>query len=219
MQTRVSRPVRTSLILTVLAASFTLLACASVAAQPPTKTPSGTPNFPAATDPGSTNPGQSGGGSPGTGEPSTGPGWDPCGQLMQPRVPMSVPSSPADPSGTVSSSPTPCQPIYGDGATHVMPVAGVKDARPVAIDHLSIAPNGLTATVYWYGGVDTCYALSKVSVTRNPSGTLVVTVFEGTQPTLPPDTACIDLAQLKATTVVIDQPVFVDGSQQEQKPD
>lgn len=187
MHTTVTRPVRTSLILTVLAATLTLVACASVAAGAPAGgTSSATPPAPSATDPLSVEPGGSGGGQPG---------------------------DPGDPNGPVTGTPGPYEPIPGDGATHVTPVPGVRDPHQTVIDHISIAPDGVTLTVYWYGGVDTCYALASVTAVRGPDGVLVITVLEGTRGDLPTDTACIDLAQLKAATITLDQPLYRDGSQ------
>ena len=194
MHRTTARPVRSTLLLAALAATLTLVACASAAAQAPTlATDPGTPTQPAATPPAATDPGTT----------NTNPGGGTGSQ----------PGQPGDPSGPVTGGPAVNDPIPGDGAAHVEPVAGVKDARPAAIDHISTSPNGLTVTVYWYGGVDTCYALSSATATRDPSGLLVVTVLEGTRPGLPANTACIDIAMLKATTIGIDQPLFRDGSQ------
>lgn len=199
MHTTVTRPVRASLILTVLAATLTLVACASVAAGAPTNAPnSTTPPGPAATDP---IPGY-----PGTGVPGTEPGQSGSGQ----------PGNPGDPGRPITSTPLPYAPVPGDGATHVTPVPGVRDANPAAIDHISIAPDGVTVTVYWYGGVDTCYALASATAVRGADGVLVITIMEGTRPELPANTACIELAQLKATTITLDQPVYRDGSQEPQ---
>jgi hypothetical protein len=95
----------------------------------------------------------------------------------------------------------------------VKPGPKVRDARPVAIDHISVAADGTTVTVYWWGGIDTCYALDSVVVTHATDGTPIITVNEGTLASLPPNTACIEIAMLKATTITLDQPLFLDGSQ------
>lgn len=190
MHTTVARPVRSSLLLAVLAMTLTLVACASAAAQSPTSASNPTdPSGPSATPPGA-----------GTTDPGAGNG--------------SQPGNPGDPNGPITSGPITNEPIPGDGATHVLPIAGVTDAHPASIDHISIGPDGLTLTVYWYGGVDTCYALSSATATRDASGILVINVLEGTRPGLPPMTACIEIAQLKATTITLDQPIFRDGSLQ-----
>ncbi len=196
MHTLANRHARSSLILVVLAATLTLVACASVAAGAPTNGPStATPPAAAATDPITSY--------PGTGVPGSEPGQSGGGQ----------PGNSGDPNQPVTGTPGPYEPIPGDGATHVTPVPGVTDAHPAAIDHISIAPDGVTLTVYWYGGVDTCYALSSATAVPSPQGVLVITVMEGTRPDLPAGTGCIDLAQLKATTITLSQPLFHDGSQ------
>lgn len=128
-------------------------------------------------------------------------------------APGRQPGNPGDPNGSVHSGPLQPGPVPGDGAAHVTPVAGVKDPRPAAIDRISVAADGRTITVYWYGGVDTCYALSSATAARDVNGRLLVTLMEGTRPGLPANTACIDLAQLKATTLMVDSQIFQDGSQ------
>jgi hypothetical protein len=122
------------------------------------------------------------------------------------------PGSTGDPGATVTSPPMSEDPMTGDGALHVQPVPGVTNARQVSIDHVALDADGKTLTVYWYGGVDTCYALEKVVAEPNADGVLVLTVFEGTLPGLPADQACIELAMLKATTITLEQPLFLDGS-------
>ena len=101
----------------------------------------------------------------------------------------------------------------GDGAQHVTAGTPVRDPRPVAIDHVSVAGDGKTATVYWYGGTATCYALASVDVKAGANGVPVITVYEGTLANLPADQPCIEIAMLYATTVTLDQPLFIDGSQ------
>jgi hypothetical protein len=117
--------------------------------------------------------------------------------------------APEDP---VVGTPAPPVPAPGDGATDVKPQKGVKDAIPHAIDHISVASDGRSLTVYWWGGVDACYALKEVQVDQRPDGTLVITVLEGRRGDVAKDTACIEIALLKATTVTLDEPIYVDGS-------
>lgn len=119
---------------------------------------------------------------------------------------------PIDPEKPIVGRPGPVSPPPGDGATHVKPRQGVKDAIPHAIDHIDIASDGRSVTVYWWGGVDACYALKEVQVDQRPDGTLVITVLEGRRGDIAKDTACIDIALLKATTITLDQPLYVDGS-------
>lgn len=118
----------------------------------------------------------------------------------------------ASPDEPVGADPDPDAPPAGDGALHVEPVPGIVDSRPQAIDRIAVAADGRTVTVSWWGGVDTCYGLDEVRVDRDADGTPIITVLEGTLPDLG-DVACIDIALLKATTIILDEPLYLDGSQ------
>jgi hypothetical protein len=199
MHTTAARPVRASLLIAAIAAALMLGACGAKPAGTPV--PVATPTAPPTSAPATP------GSSPVARQPGTDPGTGPGGAGGSTGA-----GKPADPNGTISSPPMQPEPVPGDGALHVKPVAGVKDAHPAAIDHISVAADGVTLTVYWYGGVEACYALSEVLTARDANGLLVITVLEGTNPGLPANTACIDLAQLKATTITLDAPLFHDGS-------
>jgi hypothetical protein len=116
------------------------------------------------------------------------------------------------PDEPITGAPAPGHPPSGDGALHVEPVPGVVDSLPHAIDRVSVAADGRTATVYWWGGVDSCYGLDEVRVERDADGMPVITVLEGTLPGLG-DVACIEIALSKATTITLDEPLYLDGSQ------
>ena len=118
----------------------------------------------------------------------------------------------AGPDEPTTGAPAPADPPSGDGALHVEPVPGVVDSLPHAIDRVSVAADGRTATVYWWGGVDSCYGLDEVRVERDADGMPVITVLEGTLPGLG-DVACIEIALSKATTITLDEPLYLDGSQ------
>lgn len=118
----------------------------------------------------------------------------------------------AGPDEPITGAPAPAHPPSGDGALHVEPVPGVVDSLPHAIDRVSVAADGRTATVYWWGGVDSCYGLDEVRVERDADGMPVITVLEGTLPGLG-DVACIEIALSKATTITLDEPLYLDGSQ------
>lgn len=122
------------------------------------------------------------------------------------------PSDPTKPDDPVTGVPGPVEPLPGDGATHVEPQPGITNAIPHAIDHITVANDGRHVTVYWWGGVEDCYGLKDVLVDHDADGTLVLTVLEGTRPDLG-DVACIEIALLKATTITLDQPLFVSGSE------
>lgn len=119
----------------------------------------------------------------------------------------------ARPDDPVVGDPDPnAPPPDGDGALHIEPVPGVVDSRPHAIDRISVAADGRTVTIYWWGGVESCYGLDEVRVERDADGTHTFTVLEGTLPDLG-DVACIEIALSKATTITLDEPLYLDGSQ------
>ncbi len=118
----------------------------------------------------------------------------------------------AEPDEPSVGEPAPQDPSPGDGALHVEPVPGIVDSRPHAIDRISVAADGHSVTIYWWGGVDSCYGLDEVRVDRDADGPPTITVLEGTLPDLG-DVACIDIALLKATTITLDEPLYLDGSQ------
>jgi hypothetical protein len=120
------------------------------------------------------------------------------------------PAQPGDPdqpvSGGAGGGGQP-QPPGGDGALQVRPGPGIVDPIPHAWDHISVAPDGRTITVYYWGGVEDCYGLARVDVARDADGLLQVTVLEGRRADLPPDTACIEIALLKAVTIELEEPI------------
>ncbi len=118
----------------------------------------------------------------------------------------------AGPDEPIAGTPAPADPPAADEALHVKPVPGIVDSRPHAIDRISVAADGRTVTVYWWGGVDSCYGLDEVLVERDADGMPVITVLEGTLPGLG-DVVCIEIALLKATTITLDEPLYLDGSQ------
>lgn len=213
-----SRPLRVSLTALGLLAMLTLAACNAGALAREFRTDSDTAAAAerpgeTAVHPGSTEPGDAG---PGTSEPNSGDGQGTDGAKPKPDdvPPVACEAcDPIDPDDPVTGTPDPAEPPPPtDGATHVEPQPGVRDAIPYAIDHISVAADGVTVTVYWWGGVETCYGLKEVRVEQDDDGTLSLTVLEGTLPDLGDDVACIDIALLKATTITLDEPLFEDGS-------
>lgn len=66
-------------------------------------------------------------------------------------------------------------------------------------------------TIYFWGGVDTCYGLAEVRVTRQ-AGVATITVITGSKD-LPADFACIEIAAAYRTTITLDEPLVLDGAQ------
>ncbi|MDP8904436.1 MAG: hypothetical protein M3N29_03835 [Chloroflexota bacterium] len=95
-----------------------------------------------------------------------------------------------------------------DGALVVQPEPGIVDPQPHAWDHITVAADGRTITVFYWGGVQECYGLAAVHVDRDADGLLEVTVLEGRRADLAPDTACIEIAVLKSVTVDLDEPII-----------
>jgi hypothetical protein len=112
-----------------------------------------------------------------------------------------------DPNAPTDIQPPPMEPGMSDGALHVRPQPGIVDARPHAWDRISVAADGRTLTVYYWGGVEECYGLAGVDVQADDQGRPVIRVFEGRRGNLPPDTACIEIALLKAVEVELEEPI------------
>ena len=84
--------------------------------------------------------------------------------------------------------------------TIVTPGAGLAGIHAVGATKLDTATNGrdLAVRVSWWSGVAPCNVLAGVDVARDGT-TFTLTVREGSA--APPDTACIEIAQYKATIV------------------
>jgi len=97
--------------------------------------------------------------------------------------------------------------IGRDGATLAVPQDGLSDLRLQGWDHIDVAPDGRTLTVYFWNGVDTCYGLAAVDVTT-VDGVVSVALQVGTLPNVD---ACIEIAQSYKTIVVLDSPLVLGG--------
>jgi hypothetical protein len=113
-----------------------------------------------------------------------------------------------DPDGVVVGPPMGDEPPVAGGATIVTPDDGLVDLRPVTWDRVEVSADGKTLTVYWYGGVETCYGLADVQVERRDDGTLAIGLWEGTRPEAV-NQACIEIAMLKATLIELEKPIIV----------
>ncbi len=191
-----TRPVRRSILLLGLLATISISAC-SVATM---ATEASADQRDAGSRP------DAGGGAPG--DPGSGGAPSSPGNGAVPGDTKPGSAGPEEPS---VGEPAPQGPPPGDGALHVEPVPGIVDSRPHAIDGISVAADGRSVTVYWWGGVDSCYGLDEVRVDRDAGGPPTITVLEGTLPDLG-EVACIDIALLKSTTITLDEPIYLDGS-------
>lgn len=119
------------------------------------------------------------------------------------------PASPATPERPAAGDdPAPGPAEMGNGALEARPVEGIQDSRPHAWERIEVAADGRSLTVYYFGGTEECYGLDRVDVEQDANGRTSVTVYEGELPNLPADTACVDIALLKAAAVELDQPII-----------
>jgi hypothetical protein len=91
------------------------------------------------------------------------------------------------------------------------PEPGLVDVRAQTWDSSEVlAPRRVQVT--FYGGVEECYGLDRVEV-RERVDRVAITVFVGRKPQAE---VCIDLAELQAVRVTLDEPVgdreIVDGT-------
>jgi hypothetical protein len=101
-------------------------------------------------------------------------------------------------------------PILNDGALREEPDPAIVDARPTAVDHFVIGPDGRTLVIYYWGGNQGCFGLHSVQVELR-DGVPVVTVSEGTRPDAV-GMACTMEALLKSAVVTLAAPLLRDGS-------
>ena len=179
-----NRPNRSSLALLLPAVLLSVAACAGLAAAPtaaPTAGPVATARpspTPVIGDPGTG--GAGGGTDPGTG---TG-GGNTGGGILFP--------DPNDPNAN---------PLFGQ-ANYVTPAKDLLNPHPVNVQlvrAIQEEDGTVTADLRWYSGVAPCNQLDRVQVEHDDAArTIRFTVIEGSGKG---DIACIDIAQLNATTV------------------
>jgi len=127
--------------------------------------------------------------------------------LLVPTAALAQSASPSNggPDQPVSATAEPLPPA--DGATPVVPEDGLLDVRTLGWDHITVAPDGRTLTVYFWSGVQDCYGLAGVTVDE----TGVVPVIQIQVGTRPGADACIDIAQAYSTIVVLGAPILGGG--------
>jgi hypothetical protein len=122
----------------------------------------------------------------------------------------------ASPSGSTGNAGRPIQSrnlvpyVSGDGATLIDPDPNVVDLNRQPWDHIRVAANGKRLTVYFWMGIQDCYGLGVVDVSRG-GGQLTVQLWTGTQPKAV-GKVCPELAQLYKTIVHLDRPIIQGGT-------
>jgi hypothetical protein len=126
-------------------------------------------------------------------------------------LPASAQASPAPDAPVCATLDPSAEPAdCGDGATAIAADPTVQDPRPIAWDHIVVAPDGRSLTVYFWMGVQDCNGLHSVVVTPTDTGidvSVLVGIPAGTESRI-----CIELAQLYRTTVVLDEPLIANAA-------
>jgi hypothetical protein len=114
-----------------------------------------------------------------------------------------VDSTTLDPSPDTSDRP---------GPRLVEPEGGLENVIPTAWLRAKPAPDGRSARLTWYSGVEECYGLERVAIYPRDD-MIVVTLFAGTRPEAE---TCIELAEKVVTIVHFEEPLgdreIVDGA-------
>ena len=136
------------------------------------------------------------------GDGSSGPGASGGGDAPTADSPKSYEPSPADSD----------RPVADPGPRQVEPEEGLENVIPTAWLNAKVAPDGLSARLTWYSGVEECYGLDHVAIYPTDK-MVVVTLFAGSRPEAE---TCIDLAEKVVTVVHFKEPVgdreLVDGA-------
>lgn len=110
---------------------------------------------------------------------------------------------------SAASSSEPGEPA---GPRVVTPETGLRYVVPSAWEDADLAPDGRSARLTWYSGIEECNGLARVTV-RYKARTVVVTLFAGARPGAG---MCPDIAEQVVTDVHFDEPLgdrkLVDGS-------
>lgn len=170
---------------------LTLAACAGAAGPSPTPGPAGTPRPTPTAVPGDPGNGNPGGGitDPGTGTGGSGGG---TGGAPGAGIGIPFPGGGGDPNQN---------PLFG-AATYVTPGADLLNPHPVNVQLVRAVQDddgSVIADLRWWSGVAPCSQLDHVDIVRDDAArTIRFTVIEGSGKG---DIACIEIAQLTATTV------------------
>ena len=116
----------------------------------------------------------------------------------------------ASPDKPISSPPGSSAPS-GDGATRINPDPNVTSLHRQSWDHIKVSANGKKLVVYFWMGVQDCYGLGRVDVSRN-HGQLSIKLWTGIQPGAE-HMICPEIAQLYKTVIHLDRPIITGGVQ------
>lgn len=97
---------------------------------------------------------------------------------------------------------------WDDGATVAEPRADLVDVRPRTWEHVLLAPDGRTATVYFWMGPPACDGLAGIDVTPTDAGYRLL-VMTGQ---VPDAEVCPEVVQLYRSVVVLDERIISGGS-------
>ena len=111
----------------------------------------------------------------------------------------------SSPNTSTGSGTTPIH-YPGDGATRINPDPTVVDLHRQSWDHVTVDQNGTRLVIYFWMGIQDCYGLGKVDVSRH-DGQLTVKLWTGTQADAQ-NTVCPDIAQLYKTVVHLNRPII-----------
>ncbi|SHG99377.1 hypothetical protein [Streptoalloteichus hindustanus] len=131
-----------------------------------------------------------------------------CGQR-----PASPPSDIEPGRPTSSSATTTAGPPSGAPRT-VSPRPGQANVHPIQWHQVEPVDGGSALRVSFWSGIEPCHVLDHVDVRQGPAE-VVVTVHQGHDPARA-DTACVEIAELRAAVVRLDAPLgarrVVDGA-------
>jgi hypothetical protein len=114
----------------------------------------------------------------------------------------------AGPDTSTSSGATGQTPA-GDGATRVYANSNIVDLHLTPWDHVKVSADGKRVVVYFWMGVQACYGLGQVDVTRH-DGQLKIQLWTGIRPRAI-GMVCPELAQLYKTVIFLNRPIIGGG--------
>lgn len=118
--------------------------------------------------------------------------------------------SPA-PSAVPGSSAAPAASPFPSTAIPAVPMpGGIVDPAPVAWDHVTISPDGVSLTVFFPNGAEGCFGLDRIEVVPGENGTLTVTPYVGFRVDAA-NVRCVQVEETYQTTITLDAPILGGG--------